>query len=506
MDDIARMLQELSDEEKGDNFEDFDSDSDLSDENIVYDNFDSDSEQNISDEEVEAMYTDELYFTGKDKISKWRKTEFTKHSKTKKNNIIKTSSGLTSHSKNIESEIDSFMKIIDLDMVDEIVKYTNMYINDKKTTYNYSRDRDCKVTARSELLAYFGLLYLIGIKKGHHTNVLELWANDGTGIEITRAVMSYKRFLFITRCLRFDDRSTRADRRKFDKLSAIRSFLDSFVNNSRASYNKSEFTTIDEMLHPFRGRCQWIQYIPSKPAKYGIKMYALCDAKYFYTSNLEVYCGKQPEGPYDNSNAPMEIVKRLITDIEKSNRNLTTDNYYTSIPLAEYLMQKQITLVGTLKKNKREIPPEFLPHKNKAVSSSIFGFQKDKMLSSYVPRKNKTVILLSTMHDKGSLDNFTKKPEIIMDYNSTKGGVDTVDKMCATYTVSRITKRWPCVIFYSLMNIAGINAQVLYAFSKPNDAPNRRRIFLKNLSMSLMKEHLISRSKIKTLPMDVSVF
>lgn len=70
------------------------------------------------------MYTDEIYYTGKDKVSKWH--EFTKHSKTKKHNIIKTSSGLTSHSKNIESEIDSFMKIIDLDMVDEIVKYTNM--------------------------------------------------------------------------------------------------------------------------------------------------------------------------------------------------------------------------------------------------------------------------------------------------------------------------------------------------------------------------------------------
>jgi len=129
------LHQELSDEEVGDNFEDFDSDiySDLSDENIVYDNFDSDSEQNIiSNEEVEAMYTDELYYTGKDKVSKWRKTESTKHSKTKKHNIIKNSSGLTSRSKNIESEIDSFMKIIDLDMVDKIVKYTNIYINDKK--------------------------------------------------------------------------------------------------------------------------------------------------------------------------------------------------------------------------------------------------------------------------------------------------------------------------------------------------------------------------------------
>lgn len=160
--DIVRMLHESLDEDVGDNFEDFDSDSDFSDENIVYDNFDSDSEKNIWDEEVEAMYTDELYYTEKDKVSKWRKTEFTKHSKTKKHNIIKTSPGLTTHSKNIESEIDSFMKIINLDTVDEIVKYTNEC---KKITYNYSRDRDCKDISRSELLAYFGFLYLIGIKK-----------------------------------------------------------------------------------------------------------------------------------------------------------------------------------------------------------------------------------------------------------------------------------------------------------------------------------------------------
>lgn len=75
MADIARMLQELSHEEV-DNYREFDSDSDLSDENIDYDNFDSDSEQNISDEEVDAMDTDELYYIGKDKVSKWRKTEF----------------------------------------------------------------------------------------------------------------------------------------------------------------------------------------------------------------------------------------------------------------------------------------------------------------------------------------------------------------------------------------------------------------------------------------------
>lgn len=45
------------------------------------------------------------------------------------------------------------------------------------------------------------------------------------------------------------------------------------------------------------------------------------------------------------------------------------------------------------------------------------------------------------MHEKGNLDNLTKTFEIIIDYNSKKDGVDMVDKIYATYTVPRITKR-----------------------------------------------------------------
>lgn len=55
-------------------------------------------------------------------------------------------------------------------------------------------------------------------KKGHHTNVKELWAVDGLDIEITRASMSYKQFLFLTRCINFNDRKTRDERQKIDNL------------------------------------------------------------------------------------------------------------------------------------------------------------------------------------------------------------------------------------------------------------------------------------------------
>jgi len=238
--------------------------------------------------------------------------------------------------------------------------------------------------------------------------------------------------------------------------------LDQFVYNCKTSYCLSEYLTIDEMLVPFRGRCSFIQYIPSKPEKYGLKIFALVDAKSFYTGNLEIYCGTQPDGLYNMSSKPFDIVMRLLDNVTGSNRNLTCDNWYTSYPLTTELLKKQTTIVGTLRKNKKEIPVDFQPHKNKAINSSFFGFQKEIMITSYTPKKNKAVILLSTMHNDTSVNSETKKPEVIHFYNSTKGGVDTVDQMCGNYSVSRRTRRWPLSIFFQLLNIAGINANILY--------------------------------------------
>ncbi|CAI6373862.1 unnamed protein product [Macrosiphum euphorbiae] len=201
--------------------------------------------------------------------------------------------------------------------------------------------------------------------------------------------MSCNRFLFILNSMRFDDRTTRNYRRSEDKLTAVRSMLDQFVYNCKTSYCLSEYLTIDEMLVPFRGRCSFIQYIPSKPAKYGLKIFALVDAKSFYTGNLEIYCGTQPDGPYNMSSKPFDIVMRLLDNVTGSNRNLTCDNWYTSYPLATELLKKQTTIVGTLRKNKKEIPVDFQPHKNKAVNSSFFGFQKEIMITSYTPKKIK---------------------------------------------------------------------------------------------------------------------
>jgi hypothetical protein len=149
---------------------------------------------------------------------------------------------------------------------------------------------------------------------------------------------------------------------------------------------------------------------------------------------LEIYSGKQELGPYSVSNKPEDIVKRLICDIVGTNRNITFDNWYTSVPLAIYLLEKRITCIGTLRKNKKEIPVEFQANKMRAIGSCLFGFQKNITLVSHVPRKNKAVIALSTMHHSNEIDEETNKPSIIVDYNMTKGGVDTVDQLRAMPT------------------------------------------------------------------------
>lgn len=113
---------------------------------------------------------------------------------------------------------------------------------------------------------------------------------------------------------------------------------------------------MDEMLVGFRGKCNFRQYIPSKPNKYAIKIFAICDSRMFYTGGMEVYLGTQPDGPYKISNKSSDVVLRLSQNIYGSGRNITIDNWFTSIPLVTTLLrQHKLTAVGTIRKNKREL-------------------------------------------------------------------------------------------------------------------------------------------------------
>lgn len=56
-----------------------------------------------------------------------------------------------------------------------------------------------------------------------------------------------------------------------------------------------------------------------------------------------------------------EFVEKLVAPTTSgTNRNITMDNWFTNISLVEFLFEEcKITMTGTIKKNKRELPAEF---------------------------------------------------------------------------------------------------------------------------------------------------
>lgn len=469
---------------------------------------DHDSNPEISDEEgpdcgnANAMQVDETgppVYVGKNGTTTWNVHPPTRNVRVLDRNILRMHvPQVKPCAKDANTPLDAWKLFITDEIIENITLHTNKWI--RKNKMKYSRERDAAETSPTELKAVFGLLYMAGVHRSSHINLEDLWATDGTGIEFFRTCMALRRFKFLLRALRFDDIDTRKDRNVLDKLAPIRDLFESFVGNCKNNFSLSEYTTLDEMLEAFRGRCSFRQYMPNKPAKYGIKVFALVCSKTFYTSNMEIYAGTQPNGPFKVCNSTESVAKRLIQPISKTGRNVTMDNWYTSIPLVrDLLYDHRLTFVGTVKKNKAEIPSIFL-EKDRPVNSSMFGFRRECTLVSYVPKKKKIVLALSSMHTQDDIDEEEgNKPEIILFYNSTKGGVDTVDELKGTYSVSRATNRWSMTLFYSLLNIGGINSFIILKFNTDNFKILRRN-FLKTLSKQLCNDYMRSRLIHKNLP------
>ena len=94
---------------------------------------------------------------------------------------------------------------------------------------------------------------------------------------------------------------------------------------------------------------------------------------------------------------------KLSESFQKSGRNITSNNFFTNLELRRNLLMQNLTIVGTIRKNRKELPAEFVSTKDRKEFTTLYGFQKEVMIASYCPKKKKVVTLLSTMHlDKGT--------------------------------------------------------------------------------------------------------
>ena len=234
---------------------------------------------------------------------------------------------------------------------------------------------------------------LIGVYKSKNESILQLWNKDH-GRPIFNHIMSRNRYLTILRVLRFYNAQRRRAHKSLDKLQPIREVFESWVFYLQDSYTPGTCMTVDEQLVPFRGRCPFRLYIPSKPGKYGIKIWTICDAASYYTWKMQIYTEKD-ERIGREVNQETRVVLDMVKEIEKTGRNITCDNFFTSLSLARQLLSKKLTVVGNflfiymklknLGKKANYIPNYIYKKENTKGHSNILSSNKrDPIQISYV--------------------------------------------------------------------------------------------------------------------------
>lgn len=458
---------------------------------------DVDSETREDEEEIdlEKLNLEENYTQGRSYSSRsdmaWS-SDPSYSLTTRHHSDINLASGPTEFAANAVSVEDAFLCFISEEMFKKILLYSNTPGNSSRTS-----DGGFEEISLVELKGFIGLLLISGLLGKSRKSIKSLCSRSPLESSVFRATMSRNRFETIVSCLRFDDKLTREERKKTDKFAAIREIWLDFQNNLKKYYSVGSFVTIEEQLIRFRGKCPFRQFIPTKPDKYGIKLWLCVDANSYYVFDAIPYTGRPP-GQDRQRNIGMNVVLQLMQPLFGPSRNVTVDNFFTSFPLAKQLGAENITLIGTLRKNKPEIPVEFLSNKNRPVGSTMFAFNDNLTVVSYVPKVNKAVLLLSSKHHDRKVDSSNGKPHIILDYNKTKGAVDTVDQMRHKYSVRRGTKRWPLCVFYNMLDIAALNALVIWKEKNPDWNKNKRfkrRLFLEELGISLATHLLDVRSQ-----------
>ncbi len=102
-----------------------------------------------------------------------------------------------------------------------------------------------------------------------------------------KSFISKKVYEFIVRFLHFESSNI-----EHDKISKISNLVDYFNSLWTKNAPFTKIYTIDETMVPYRGKLGIKQFMPNKPIKYGIKIYAIADSETAYVRKWHIYSGK----------------------------------------------------------------------------------------------------------------------------------------------------------------------------------------------------------------------
>lgn len=384
--------------------------------------------------------------------------------------------------------IHYFFDMFPSEIIDIIVANTNSYAS-------FMHSLNWTPTNATEIKAYLGMIIMMGL---HPLSELELyWSSDPFYHNpIIAAVMPCKRFKKLTENLHLSDRATEVPRTHsgYDKLCKIRPIMDILNKSFQENCIGTHMQSIDESMVKFKGRSTLKQYMPQKPIKRGYKVWARCDSETGYLYQFNVYIGKSETQEDGDGGLGYKVVMDLCRTVE-SGTLVAFDNFFTSLPLLEMLHQKSIFSVGTVRQNRKGLPPRLLPQKGDKNENKLkageFMVQYAAPIAVIKWRDTKDVYVCTTAFEPKAVVTIqrTQKdgskapitcPLAIEQYTKCMGGVDRLDHFRSSYSIGRkSTKKNWIRLFWFMFEVACINAYIVYTITHTKTSSSHRDFRLK---------------------------
>jgi len=342
-----------------------------------------------------------------------------------------------------------------------------------------------RATTVPELYAFLGAHLFMGIDRLPRTHMY--WSAT-FGHSLLTSLFSRDRFMQLLRFFRVTAQDEGAADR--DPLPHVRSLAAKLNASFAAHGTPSHRLALDEAMVAFKGRSPIKQYIPSKPHKWGYKIYCLSSDDYLL--RFEIYAGKEERSA---DGATFDTVMRMLAGYEGQQHVLFADNWFTSPALLRALQQKGIRLCGSVRRNRKGMPD--IPSDEVSALRQGQWLQRQKGDATVAVWRDQKVMWLLYNHcspgEAASLERWNDYghkvsvgcPRAIRDYFYGARSVDVLSQLHYAYLPGRKAQRsWPRLAWW-LLDMCIINAFKLW--SAASQHPGQLR-FREELMLELLQQ------------------
>ena len=383
-----------------------------------------------------------------------------------------------------DEPVDIYQKFITNNMIQLILRETNLYGDQYVDSHINFLQQHPRARAQSfirrkftaqEITRFIVLVITMGIV--NLPSLQHYWSTAWPFVSNNaNKIMSRDRFLLILKFLHLADNSKASPRgtSSYDKLYKLREFLNIIIIKFKTMFSMNRELSIEESIIGYKGRLSFLQYMPKKPTKWGMKAWVLADSATGYVWNWKLYCGKVTSEEKARQPLAEKVVLDLLTGLEGKGHHIYFDNFYTSLSLCKQLFKLGYGSCGTVRINRRGIPRDFQAAKLKKGETTTF---RDGRILGLKWMDKRLVSMISTIHDDSMIntDRRTRlaptgvekisKPLVIDKYNTYMGGDDKSDQLVIYYAFSHSSKKWWKRIFFHMIEVSLVNAYILYTNS-----------------------------------------